>query len=110
MPGTLLLEALGQLAGWLEAASSDFERWLVVDRVERCGFYGFALPGDRVELEVKPQGPVRDGRRLYRGLGSVTGQKRIQAEFAGRIVALAELEDPDRHRRLFANLTRENEW
>ena len=27
MPGVLLLEAIAQLTGWLEAASSDFKNW-----------------------------------------------------------------------------------
>ncbi len=58
MPGALLLEAVGQLAGWLEAASSDFEHWLVVEQVDRCGYYGFALPGDQVELDIVAKGPI----------------------------------------------------
>ncbi len=30
VPGVLILEACAQLAGWLEAASSDFERWFLI--------------------------------------------------------------------------------
>ncbi len=110
MPGALLLEALSQLAGWMEAASSDFEHWLLVDSIERCGYYGFALPGDRVELELRPRGAIADGRRSYRGLGTVVGDNKIKADFSGRIVALSEIADPDSHRRLFNNLIRENSW
>ena len=110
MPGTLLLEALAQLAGWLEAASSDFESWLLLDRVTRCGFYGFALPGDQVELEVEALGPIEDRRRCYRGRGVAGGGKRITADFEGEIVALAELEDPEAQRRRFAQLTGETGW
>jgi 3-hydroxymyristoyl/3-hydroxydecanoyl-(acyl carrier protein) dehydratase len=110
MPGALLLEALSQLAGWMEAASSDFEHWLVVDSVERCGYYGFALPGDQVELELRPRGEITDGRRSYRGLGTVAGETKIKADFSGRIVALAEIADPDSHRRLFNTLRRETSW
>lgn len=110
MPGSLLLEALVQLAGWLEAASSDFEHWFLVDRVQRCGFYDFALPGDQVELEVRATEIVSDGRRAYRGIGRASGSKRITAEFEGRLVDLAELEDPEAHRRLFAHLTGDGDW
>ncbi|MGC9195377.1 MAG: hypothetical protein ACP5IL_07980, partial [Syntrophobacteraceae bacterium] len=52
MPGIMLLEALVQLTGWLEAVSSDFKKWFLVSRVLKCGFYGFVIPGDRVELSV----------------------------------------------------------
>jgi 3-hydroxyacyl-[acyl-carrier-protein] dehydratase len=110
MPGSLLLEALVQLAGWLEAASSDFESWFLVDRVHRCGFYDFALPGDQVELEVHATGPAVDGRRGYRGSGSAAGNKRISADFEGRLFDLAELEDPEAQRRLFESLTGEGRW
>src|SRR5207237_2805332 len=53
MPGALLLEALAQLAGWLEAASSDFHDWFMLRNVQKCMFYGFVLPGDRVDLHVR---------------------------------------------------------
>ena len=53
MPGVLLLEALAQLTGWLEAASSDFKNWFLINKVRKSSFYGFALPGDQVELEVQ---------------------------------------------------------
>src|SRR4030067_953024 len=53
MPGVLLLEALTQLTGWLEAASSEFQNWFLVGKVRKSNFYSFALPGDQVELEVE---------------------------------------------------------
>ncbi len=53
MPGVMLLEALIQLTGWLEAASSDFKNWFLVTKVIKSNFYGFAFPGDQVELEVQ---------------------------------------------------------
>jgi len=53
MPGVLLIEAFAQLTGWLEAVSSDFKNWFLISKVRQCKFYGFALPGDQVELEVR---------------------------------------------------------
>lgn len=106
MPGVLLLEALSQLAGWLEAASSDFQRWFILDQVQRSGFYGFALPGDQVDLELTVvEGPPA-GRRLYRGVGLVGRRKKIVAELEGVLVPLSDLEDPAAFRRLFEHLTR----
>ena len=53
MPGIMMLESLIQLAGWLEAASSNFEKWFLAARVIKCNFYGFVLPGDQVELTIR---------------------------------------------------------
>ena len=117
MPGVLLLEALTQLTGWLEAASSDFRNWFLISKVRKSNFYSFALPGDQVELEVQliggqekdtPLTPLDRGEvKVYRGTGLVKGKKKIVAEFEGEIVPVAEIEDPDEQRRFFQVLTRE---
>lgn len=106
MPGVLLLEALAQLAGWLEAASSGFENWLLLERVDRAGFYGFALPGDQVELEVVMEKDAPAGERIFQASASVGGKKKVTAGMAGRLVPLAGLEDVDGCRRQFEHLTR----
>ena len=110
MPGALLLEALIQLAGWGEAAISDFQRWFLMDKVSRVAFYGFARPGDTVELEVEPLGPAVLGRRWYRASASIAGTRKIAAEFEGVLVALTELEDPESARQTFTRLTRAQDW
>ena len=110
MPGMLLLEAMVQLAGWGEAARSDFERWFLMDRVRRVAFYGFARPGDTVELEVGPLRPAGSGRRAYRAVGGVEGTRKVAAEFEGELVALADLDDPEVMREAFARLTRARDW
>ncbi len=107
MPGVLLLEALTQLAGWLETASSDFRSWLLISRVRKSHFYSFALPGDQVELEIRlVEGQVGNGK-VYRGTGLVNGKKKIVAEFEGETVPVEEIEDPEEMRRFFRVLTRE---
>jgi 3-hydroxyacyl-[acyl-carrier-protein] dehydratase len=106
MPGVLLLEALSQLAGWLEAAGSNFQQWFILDQVKRCGFYGFALPGDQVELELTLLESSTPDRRCYQGIGLVGKRKKIVAELEGLLVPLADLEDPEAFRRLFNYLTR----
>lgn len=107
MPGMLLLEALVQLTGWLEAASSDFKNWFLLSKVRSSRFYGFSLPGDQVELavEVSPQsGPEK---RIYTGIAIVDGKKKASAEFEGEIIPFEEIEDVDSQRRFFSLLTRE---
>ena len=110
MPGTLLLEAMVQLAGWGEAARSNFESWFLMDGVRRAAFYGFARPGDTVDLEVEPLEPPVSGRRAYRAEGSVQGTRKVAAEFEGELVALADLDDPEAVREAFVRLTRARDW
>lgn len=107
MPGMLLLEALVQLTGWLEAASSDFKNWFLLSKVRSSRFYGFSLPGDQVELavEVSPQsGPEK---RIYTGIAMVEGKKKASTEFEGEIIPFEEIEDIDSQRRFFSLLTRD---
>jgi 3-hydroxyacyl-[acyl-carrier-protein] dehydratase len=107
MPGVLLLEALAQLAGWLEAVSSDFDKWFLLTKVRSGRFYGFALPGDRVELEVKALPGSDPDKRVYAGLGTVMGKKKVSAQVEGELVSLGDLEDIAAQRQFFQILTRE---
>jgi 3-hydroxyacyl-[acyl-carrier-protein] dehydratase len=106
MPGILLIEAFAQLAGWLEAASSDFKKWLLISKVRQCKFYGFALPGDQVELEVERSSESVTDRRVYSGVGTVGAKKRISVEFEGDVISLNEIEDIEEQRRFFEVLSR----
>lgn len=107
LPGVLLLEALVQLAGWLEAASSDFKNWFLLQRVKKCNFYGFAFPGDQVELEVRCISHGEPQTKIFRGIGTVKGKKKVTVEFAGEIIPLPDIEDPLEQRRFFERLTKE---
>lgn len=107
MPGVLLLEALAQLTGWLEAASSDFRNWFLVTKVNKCKFYGFAFPGDRVELEVRLMQARDSGNKVYAGSGTVAGKKKIIAEFEGETIPLEDIEDRGEQKKFFGLLTRE---
>jgi len=107
MPGVLLLEALVQLSGWLQAVSSDFSSWLLVSKVRKSNFYSFALPGDQVELEVQCMQDENPDLNVYRGIGTVKGKKKIVAEFEGEIVPIDEIEDAEEQKRFFKLLTRD---
>lgn len=106
VPGMIVLEAFVQLAGWLEAKTSDFERWALLDRVETARYYAFAVPGDVIELEVEVTASEGDRRRLE-GTAMVDGKRTAIVGFEVKTVALADLEDPDTARRRYAQLARE---
>ena len=107
MPGMLLLEALVQLTGWLEAASSDFRNWFLLSSVRTSRFYGFSLPGDRVELVVEVSPQSEPDKRIYTGTALVEGKKKASAEFQGALIPFEEIEDIDEQRRFFSLLTRD---
>lgn len=106
MPGALLVEALVQLSGWLEAASSDFRNWILLHTVHRCMFYGFAFPGDTVELGVRTQGGGDGARRTFVGTCTVADKKKVVAEFEGETIPLGDIEHREDQRKLFTLLTR----
>jgi len=105
MPGVLLLESMAQLAGWLEAISSEFTGWFLLEHVTSCKFYGLTGPGDQVEVALDIVPGAEPDRRRYRGTGSVAGKRRIAAEFEGQVVPLAAIEEPSSQRQLFKVLT-----
>jgi 3-hydroxyacyl-[acyl-carrier-protein] dehydratase len=107
MPGVMLLEAITQLTGWLVAASSDFRDWFLISKVRKCGFYGFALPGDQVEFEISRVPGEDPAVHVYTALGTVKGKKKIAAEFEGELMPLADIEGPEEQKRFFTILTRE---
>lgn len=107
LPGVLLIEAFVQLTGWLEAASSDFKDWFLVTKVRQCKFYGFAFPGDQVDLEVQRLPESTEAKRVYSGIGRVGEKKKVAVEYEGDLVPLEEIEDVEAQRRFFKVLTRE---
>jgi 3-hydroxyacyl-[acyl-carrier-protein] dehydratase len=105
MPGVLLLEAMVQLAGWLTAASTDFKDWLLPTNVRKCNFYRFAMPGDRVELEVEIA--EEGGIKFFKGLCKSGGKKLVKAEFEAETIPLGDIEDVSAQRHHFQILARE---
>ncbi len=107
MPGALLIEAFVQLSGWLEAASSDFTRWFLLTKVRQCKFYGFALPGDQIELEVERLPESTGEKSVYRGVARVADKRRVVLEYEGDRIPLDEIEEVSTQKRFFKVLTRE---
>jgi len=126
VPGMLVLEACVQLAGWLEASSSDFTHWFLLDRVHSARYYAFAVPGDRIDLHVErvPVHPGENGgedanedandaagaslRRGYKAMTHVGDARGAALEFEGRLVPLETLEARDAARRAWATLRGED--
>ena len=106
MPGILLIEAFAQLTGWLEAASSDFKNWFLITKVRQCKFYGFALPGDQVELDVERLAESGADKRVYSGVGKVEGKKNVSIEFEGDVIPFQDIEELDEQKKFFKVLTR----
>jgi len=106
MPGVLLIEAFAQLSGWLEAASSDFKSWFLITRVRQCKFYGFALPGDQVEMEIERLADSTTEKGVYSGIARVGDKKKVTLEYEGDIIGLGEIEDIEEQKRFFKMLTR----
>lgn len=107
MPGVLLLEALSQLTGWLEAASSDFGSWFLITKVRSCKFYGFSLPGDQIELTVERSREAGQGELVFVGTAMADGKRKVLAEYEGEHVPFDEIEDVQEQRKFFTILTRE---
>lgn len=106
MPGIMLMEALVQLSGWLEAVSSGFESWFLVSRVLKCNFYGFVLPGDQLRLTVRVGDAPSQDLKVYKGTAEVEGKRKIRAEFSGNLVKLDTIEEAEEQKRFFEILTR----
>jgi 3-hydroxyacyl-[acyl-carrier-protein] dehydratase len=93
VPGTLVLEAFVQLAGWLEASASSCERWVLLDRVVSARYAGISVPGDRLELRLERVGGADPARRAYRGESVVGGERRATVEFEAVVVPVESLDD-----------------
>jgi len=106
MPGIMILEALVQLSGWLEAASSDFEKWFLVSRVLKCNFYSFVLPGDQAHLSVSVGDAPSHDLKVYSGTAEVDGKRKVKVEFQGNLLNLETIEEINEQKRFFEILTR----
>lgn len=107
VPGMLILEAFTQLAGWLEAASTDFEHWFLLDTVSSARYYDFAVPGDRIELLLERVETDDPERRAYRAESRVGEKRGCTLEFEGRLVPLETLESREAARGRWSILRRE---
>ena len=91
-----------------EAASSDFERWVLLDRVQSARYYDFAVPGDRIEIVVERVESDDPERRVFRAESRVDGKRGATIDFEARVVPLDSLDDPAKARRDYTQLRGED--
>ncbi|WP_159080430.1 3-hydroxyacyl-ACP dehydratase FabZ family protein [Nocardia suismassiliense] len=103
LPGVLVLEAMTQLARWLVITGSGFRTTVVLSAVQHSKFIDFAVPGDRLTVEVDHLdggGPAVPARELdFRGTAQAHGRKIATATFRCRSYPLTDFEDPESTRR-----------
>jgi len=99
LPGNLIMESAAQLAGWLEAASSEFTRFVLMDTVRRARFLRFVVPGERVTLavtRVPAEGTSTEGeRRAWTVEATVDDARCATFECEGACVDLDTLDAPE---------------
>ncbi|MFC9433103.1 3-hydroxyacyl-ACP dehydratase FabZ family protein [Nocardia sp. NPDC057030] len=104
LPGVLVLEAMTQLARWLVITASDYRTTVALSAVQHSKFIDFAVPGDRLTVEVdrldNDGGAADRSAELdFRGTAQAHGRKIAVATFRCRSYPLAEFEDPESARR-----------
>ena len=104
MPGILLLETMVELAGWLEAESSDFSRWVLLSRVKKCNFSIKVVPGDALKISVERLPDKQDGLSHFKGVGAVGTMRCFSGSFAGITVPAGDLFEVEELRRRFSRL------
>ncbi|MCM6775606.1 hypothetical protein NDR87_14980 [Nocardia sp. CDC159] len=108
VPGVLVLESMVQLARWLVIVGSEFTTTAVLSGVAQGKFIDFAVPGDRLSVEVDSRDgvvvPAAGIDLEFRGTAQAHGRKIATATFRCRTHPLAEFDDPARVRKQYGVL------
>jgi 3-hydroxyacyl-[acyl-carrier-protein] dehydratase len=99
MPGTLLLETIAQLGGWLHVASTGFRSRTVMGLLQNARLHREVVPGDRLIVEARIVYAHRDGAELT---GSIHADGALIAE-VGRLMFVSETTRDEE----FARISRE---
>lgn len=93
-PGTLVAEAVGQLAAWAAMAEVEFRARPVAALARVCRYVGHAAPGQRIELQVDIE-HCDDESVVYQGSASVGGARvRELEDCLGPMLPLGDFDDP----------------
>src|SRR6266404_4320427 len=102
--GSLVAEAVGQLAAWAAMAAVDFQRRPVAGLAGRIDLLGVVRPGQTLELEAQLES-VDAEAVAYGGMASAGGVPVIRLEHCvGPMVPLEEFDDPQAVRERFGLL------
>ena len=95
-PASYLIEFIAQAGGVLLGGESDFENDIVFIKIEKVEFFAQPEAGERVEIEVVPEGIrseggwfvgkiFQDGRKILEGKVLLMNVGRLKPETAGPI-------------------------
>lgn len=102
----LLVEAVGQLAGWVAMHKLSFEQRPVAASAGRVEVHSTASSGGPVDLEVEITS-FRHGAISYRGIATVSGEPVLSLERAvGPLLPMAEFDDAARMKDILGQLRR----
>ena len=109
-PGTLIVEALAQLGGFLVECSTregaSDRRRAVLGQIEKAKFHQACRPGDQVELRCTLLS-VLEGAAQVEGEASVAGRRAAQATLTFRLVKVDSEEVHRQRTRLYRLWTRD---
>ena len=101
LPLGLLVEAIGQLAGWVAMQKSSFALRPVAAAAGLVTVHALSEAGGPVDLEVETTG-FRHGAVSYQGLATVGGEPVLNLERAvGPLLPMEEFDDAARMQELF---------
>jgi 3-hydroxymyristoyl/3-hydroxydecanoyl-(acyl carrier protein) dehydratase len=100
-PGTLVAEAVGQLAAWVAMAHVGFRVRPVAALARDSRYLGDVAPGQRIDLEVEIH-HCDDESVVYRGWAGVGGERvRELDDCLGPMLPLGDFDDPQAVREHF---------
>jgi 3-hydroxyacyl-[acyl-carrier-protein] dehydratase len=90
VPGALLTEAMSQVAGWLIAASLQFQRWPLLSMVQSAKFRRFVTPGEELRVEAILESTQTDACTVKASV--LAGESRVaSASLAFQLFPLSRL-------------------
>lgn len=101
MPGTLITEALVQLANWIIQESTNFEKIGIAIKFEKIKFHRIVRPGDQLRLEtemISLKGDVAE----VKAQAFCDGKLVTGARFTLDCQASESFQTPEDARRIFA--------
>ena len=88
VPGSLLLEAMGQTGGWLLAGTLEFARWPLLNMVDNAKFRRWVRPGEEIRIEAAIRSMKESDFELT-AEASVAGERAASARFLFHAFTLA---------------------
>ena len=80
VPGSLLIEAMGQTGGWLLAGTLGFARWPLLNMVDNAKFRRLVRPGEEIRIEASIRSMKESDFELT-SEASVAGERAAGARF-----------------------------